>query len=71
MGISAFGIIFAMCCSVCAGVRHYKHGERKDKLMPEGGNDTMGNLNAKMWLIDQKKIYFNIISIVKFISFFT
>ena len=47
MGISAFGILFAMCCSVCSGVRHYKHGERKDKLMPETGHDSMGNLNAK------------------------
>lgn len=25
LGISAFGILFAMCCSICTGVRHFKH----------------------------------------------
>jgi len=35
MGISAFGILFALCCIVCSGVRHYKHSERKDKISPE------------------------------------
>ena len=25
MGIAAFGILFAMCCIVCSGVRHFKH----------------------------------------------
>ena len=33
-GILSFAILFAMCCSVCAGVRHFKHAERKDRLMP-------------------------------------
>ena len=48
LGITAFGILFAMCCSVCAGVRHFKHSERKDRLMPENTHDgTMGNINAK------------------------
>jgi hypothetical protein len=26
MGISSFAILFALCCIVCSGVRHYKHG---------------------------------------------
>ena len=34
MGIAAFGILFAMCCIVCSGVRHYKHSERISKLGP-------------------------------------
>ncbi len=34
MGIAAFGILFAMCCIVCSGVRHFKHAERKDKVSP-------------------------------------
>ena len=34
-GISSFGILFSMCCAVCAGVRHYKHSERIGKLGPE------------------------------------
>jgi hypothetical protein len=31
-GIASFGILFSMCCAVCAGVRHYKHSERIGKL---------------------------------------
>ncbi len=34
LGIAAFGILFAMCCIVCSGVRHFKHAERKDKINP-------------------------------------
>lgn len=34
-GIASFGILFSMCCAVCAGVRHYKHSERLGKLGPE------------------------------------
>ena len=34
MGIAAFGILFAMCCIVCSGVRHFKHSERKDRVSP-------------------------------------
>jgi len=26
LGIGCFGILFSMCCIVCSGVRHYKHG---------------------------------------------
>lgn len=26
LGLSAYGVLFAMCCIVCTGVRHYKHG---------------------------------------------
>lgn len=32
LGISSFGILFAMCCSVCAGVRHFKHSETIGKI---------------------------------------
>ena len=48
-GISAFGILFAMCCSVCTGVRHYKHSLRITKLDALDGNpeSTMANLNQK------------------------
>jgi hypothetical protein len=37
MGISSFGILFALCCIVCSGVRHFKHSERKDKIAPSFG----------------------------------
>ena len=43
MGISSFGILFALCCIVCSGVRHYKHSERKDKISP---NFMDGKLNS-------------------------
>ncbi len=32
IGISCYGVLFAMCCIVCTGVRHYKHGERKNQV---------------------------------------
>lgn len=35
VGIASYGILFALCCIVCAGVRHYKHGERKDKVQQD------------------------------------
>ena len=43
MGISSFGILFALCCIVCSGVRHYKHSERKDRISP---NFMDGKLNS-------------------------
>lgn len=43
LGIAAFGILFAMCCSVCSGVRHYKHFMRKSKL--ENLDSGMGMTN--------------------------
>ncbi len=39
LGIAAFGILFAMCCTVCSGVRHFKHSERMDNsIMPGFGS---------------------------------
>lgn len=32
MGITAWGVLFMMCCAVCTGVRHYKHSQRKEKI---------------------------------------
>lgn len=32
VGISAFGILFALCCIVCTGVRHFKHMEREKRV---------------------------------------
>jgi hypothetical protein len=32
IGIACWGILFAMCCIVCTGVRHYKHSEREKKV---------------------------------------
>jgi hypothetical protein len=26
LGIASYGILFSLCCIVCSGVRHYKHG---------------------------------------------
>jgi hypothetical protein len=26
MGIGGWGLLFSLCCFVCTGVRHYKHG---------------------------------------------
>ena len=48
LGIGSFGILFTMCCAVCAGTRHYNQGERKDKLVPTDNDGTMGNLSNKM-----------------------
>lgn len=59
LGISAFGILFVMCCSTCSGVRHFKQMERKGKMMPELGStrkiedETLHNLNLKQF--DYKK----------------
>ena len=51
LGIAAFGVLFLMCCSVCTGVRHFKHSERKEQFIPpENANDqtmTLGHLEAK------------------------
>lgn len=33
LGIAAFGILFMMCCTVCSGVRHYKHSMRKGSII--------------------------------------
>lgn len=41
-GIAAFGMLFAMCCSVCTGVRFYKHSVR---LSQTGGIDEFGSPN--------------------------
>jgi len=48
MGIAAFGILFAMCCIVCSGVRHFKHSERKDKVSPNffGDKNSFENTDA-------------------------
>lgn len=48
MGISAFGILFAMCCIVCSGVRHFKHSERKDRVSPNfmGDKNSFENTDA-------------------------
>jgi len=32
LGISCYGVLFAMCCIVCTGVRHYKHSQRKTQI---------------------------------------
>jgi hypothetical protein len=34
LGIAAFGILFTMCCSVCSGVRSYKHSMRRGSILP-------------------------------------
>lgn len=31
-GISAWGILFAMCCIVCTGVRHFKQVDKMKKI---------------------------------------
>ena len=48
MGITAFAIVFAMCCIVCSGVRHFKHSERKDKVSPNffGDKNSFENTDA-------------------------
>ena len=45
LGISCYGVLFAMCCIVCTGVRHYKHNERKGKVQDaffKKGDDYSG-----------------------------
>ena len=52
LGISSFGILFAMCCTVCAGVRHFKHSERLGKAVPalddQMDEGTQMKINAKL-----------------------
>ena len=52
VGISCWGVLFAMCCIVCTGVRHLKHSERKNKVgdafFNKGRDDYSGqHMNAK------------------------
>ena len=62
LGVSAFGILFMMCCSVCSGVRHYKHAVQKGLLVPKNtaSNDmqvhdeTMGQLNLKNFEVGKR-----------------
>jgi Na+/alanine symporter len=46
LGISCYGVLFAMCCIVCTGVRHMKHAERKnqisDSFFKKGKDDYSG-----------------------------
>lgn len=46
LGLSCYGVLFAMCCIVCTGVRHYKHSQRKTKVgdafFKEGKDETSG-----------------------------
>ena len=58
LGIASFGILFAMCCAVCAGVRHYKHSEmvgqmRVGDLEEDGSMDHLkgnrGQSGAKLY----------------------
>jgi hypothetical protein len=35
LGISAFGILFVMCCSVFSGVRIFKDSQRKGLVLPK------------------------------------
>lgn len=32
IGVASFGLLFMMCCTICTGVRHFKHSIRKDAL---------------------------------------
>lgn len=49
VGIASYGILFAMCCIVCTGVRHFKHSERKGKIGDAFNNDmeSKGDLRTK------------------------
>ena len=47
IGIASFGILFSLCCSVCAGVRYFKHSERKDKILGNTGDFGATNENLK------------------------
>lgn len=35
LGISAFGILFSLCCTTCSGVRAFKHSTRKGAVLPK------------------------------------
>lgn len=65
MGIAAFGILFAMCCIVCSGVRHFKHSERKDRVSPNfmGDKNSFEHTDAAfrpwkilLWIFDSLQI---------------
>lgn len=35
LGLSAFGILFALCCTTCSGVRAFKHSARLGSILPK------------------------------------
>lgn len=51
LGISAFGILFSLCCATCSGVRAFKHSSRRGSVLPKDsldpGESTLANLNYK------------------------
>lgn len=51
LGISAFGILFSLCCTTCSGVRAFKHSSRRGSVLPKDsmdpGESTLANLNYK------------------------
>lgn len=51
LGLSGFGILFALCCSTCSGVRAFKHMNKKTTVIPDAGGmgqeNSMNALNAK------------------------
>ena len=59
LGISCYGVLFAMCCIVCTGVRHMKHSERKGKVGDaffKRGKDDYSGAHLKDWMIN--RIYY-------------
>jgi hypothetical protein len=32
VGIASYGVLFAMCCIVCTGVRHFKLSQRQAQI---------------------------------------
>jgi hypothetical protein len=51
IGIASYGVLFMMCCSVCVGVRHFKHMNRKDRVgdafFSKSGDEGSGAAFAK------------------------
>lgn len=35
IGLSAFGILFSLCCATCSGVRAFKHMNKKNTIVPD------------------------------------
>ena len=60
LGIAGFGILFTMCCSVCSGVRHFKHAAQKGLLVPKNSDgpqvqdETMAQLNMKNFEVGKR-----------------
>jgi hypothetical protein len=47
LGIAAFGILFAMCCSTCSGIRHFHQLTSSTDIIPIENEKTKMDIKQK------------------------